>query len=486
MDKKKFCVWAISGNEEKWAEQWAKSVLSVDPDIVVVNLTAYEDKTEEIIKSIIPEDKLIFIKFPWKKSFSEARNHVLDVMPEWVEYSMFLDMDEVFVEGSKETLNNFLSSNHEYNYVVEIDIYNALGGGGKQTAHLHYPRMFPLKDASGKQLHPRFEKDVHNQLIYPVEEQPDGLRLKLGIYHYGYALDKEAMTKKHQRSEELMRKQIENDNDDFFAHLNLAQLLRAKGDHDDALYHASEVVRVLTPKIGSGDVRFQNAYLMAKEQQASCYLAKGKLTESIKASDAALTLKADHLDSIVNLGHAYMQMQNWDRAEYWFKRYLFVRSKYDESMDQSNLILNHLNSTGAVNYYLGMIYANKNELSKAAEAFKKAYELDPYLDDVFVKYIHTLKLSGNERVFQTEINKFMYTNPDEAHIVYAYLGDMALFDANVELSKFNFYQAYNLCKNESNKSSYEIKWKALKDNFGDVSASFFDTSSKDKIMSKFN
>ena len=52
------------------------------------------------------------------------------------------------------------------------------------------------------------------------------------------------MEKKHKRSEELLRGQIKEDENNYFAHLNLAQLLRAKGDYAGCIHHSSRVVEI--------------------------------------------------------------------------------------------------------------------------------------------------------------------------------------------------------------------------------------------------
>ena len=85
MEKKKLAIVHISGDEERWVEKWCNSILKANPDVIVINLTQYNDKSEELYKKFIPANKLVFMKFPWQKSFSEARNHSLDGVSEWEE-----------------------------------------------------------------------------------------------------------------------------------------------------------------------------------------------------------------------------------------------------------------------------------------------------------------------------------------------------------------------------------------------------------------
>ena len=66
--RKKFVMTAISGNEEKWVKQWCESVMAANPDLVIINLTQYDDNSEALFKVHIPEDKLVLVKHPWTKS----------------------------------------------------------------------------------------------------------------------------------------------------------------------------------------------------------------------------------------------------------------------------------------------------------------------------------------------------------------------------------------------------------------------------------
>lgn len=476
MRKNKLAIVAISGNEQQWVEQWCKSVLSVNPDYVVFNLTQYDDDTEKLVKQFIPSDILTFVKYSWEKDFSKARNQCQKHVPKDADYCMYVDLDEVITETSLGALESFLNTGTKR--MGLITILNSLEQKGL-LASLYYPRLYPNLDDRGKPTNPRFDGVVHNQLLmdkdFPVE------RTEVYILHYGYGLDKEKMAEKHKRSEELLRGQIKENNDSFFSHLNLAQLLRARGDFEGTEKHANEVLRVIEPNRSKGDSKYDHAYIMAKDQLGTSCLATGRPKEAIEHFNGALGIKVDHLDSILNMGNCYFELRDLDKAEYWYKRYLFIRSKYDEMRDNTNLILNHLNSSFIALYNLGMVYAHKGDMDKAIDSFEKCYKQEPEFKDVFLKYIHGLKILNKKKEFNDEINKFINLYPQRAHTVYDYLSDMALLECNVELSKFNLYQAAHINSDESEIEGLQNKWKELSKVFGEVSLSFFDT---DKVVEK--
>jgi len=481
--RKKFVITAISGNEERWAEQWAKSIMRANPDLVIFNLTQFDDKTEELIRQHIPEDKLILLKNEWQKSFSAARNQSLEPIPKDTDYVMYVDMDEIITETSYTELESFLHS--EYPPVqVLCNIYNAVSKDS-MVASLYYPRIWPHKAANGDLINEYFDGEVHNQLVMGEVNDIYALRSKISLYHYGYALDKESMAAKHKRSEELLQNQLNENQENFFAHLNLAQLLRAKGNYKEALEHSLIVLNLVSDKTGDPDQRYLYAYIMAKDQAATCLLAKQDYDESIKHSEDALRVKPDHLDSIMNTAHAYLNMQSFDEAEFWLKRYLFIRARYDETKDNTNLILNHLNSSFIALYHLGMIYLQREKFEQAADYYKKTFEQDPGFRDAFVKYIHCLSRLGKKKEVNDEVNRFMRTKPDKAYQIYEYFGDIELEQANVENSKFNFYQALYINKfPEDSPDQFRIKQKfeCLSQRFGEVSHNYFDTTEKREAL----
>jgi len=487
MARKTLAQIAISSNEERWVKGWCENILKSNPDVVVVNLTQYADKSEALFKEHIPEDKLVFVKHPWQKSFAEARQHTLDEVGKWeertgkkIDFCMFIDLDEYITAPSFVQLDAVLNRQAEHAQYM-CNIYNTVTSEA-MLAVLYYPRLFPWRNAAGERLNPYFEGAVHNQVVYPVKTQQVGVRTNINIKHEGYALDEAAMAVKHKRSEELLQNQIKADDTNYFAHLNYAQLLRAKGDVQGSLKSSLKVLELCQSKIDSDDSRYRDACLMAYEQAGTAYMNLGKAEHVIEMSEAGLKLKADHLDSLFNMGHGYMMKQDMEKSIFWLKRYLFIRSRYDELKDNTNLILNHLNSSFMALYHLGNIYAFQKKNQDAKEHYERALEEAPKYADLFIRYIDLLRRMGLEKDLQHMVNEFMYKHAEKNYQIYEYFGDTELEDANIEGAKFNYYQAANICEGMPEQERIQGKWDSVRAAFGEVSANFFNTAQKHQEM----
>ncbi len=95
----KICVYAISKNEEKFAERWYNSVKEAD-GIYVLD-TGSTDNTVSILKKLGANVESLEIK-PWR--FDVARNLSLDMVPMDTDICVCMDLDEVFEDGWREEL----------------------------------------------------------------------------------------------------------------------------------------------------------------------------------------------------------------------------------------------------------------------------------------------------------------------------------------------------------------------------------------------
>lgn len=119
MKKLKICVYAITKNEEKFAERWYKSMKEAD-EIYVLD-TGSTDNTVKILKNLgvhVTTEKID----PWR--FDVARNRSLELLPEDTDICVCTDLDEVFAHGWRKKLESIWDKNttrlaYNYNWLIE-------------------------------------------------------------------------------------------------------------------------------------------------------------------------------------------------------------------------------------------------------------------------------------------------------------------------------------------------------------------------------
>lgn len=95
----KIAVYTIAKNEEQFVERWAKSCEEADYRFILD--TGSTDNTVSVAASLGVEVAVASIN-PWR--FDDARNAALSLLPSDVDFCIALDMDEILVEGWRESL----------------------------------------------------------------------------------------------------------------------------------------------------------------------------------------------------------------------------------------------------------------------------------------------------------------------------------------------------------------------------------------------
>lgn len=95
----RIAVYAISKNEEQFAEKFCKS--AVDADVIVVGDTGSTDDTKGLLRDNGAIVYDISVK-PWR--FDKARDAVLALVPSYIDVCIALDLDEVLEPGWREEI----------------------------------------------------------------------------------------------------------------------------------------------------------------------------------------------------------------------------------------------------------------------------------------------------------------------------------------------------------------------------------------------
>lgn len=360
------CACLIVRDEEAQLARCLGSIRSWVDDIVVVD-TGSTDRTVEIAESF---GARVFHQ-PWEGDFSKHRNFSIDqATGEWV---LIIDADEEFRESDRAVLEQAL--NNKENDIVCLNVFNIYPD--RPDTHTFLPSVRLFRRALGL----RYEGIVHNQLVIP--EAVTMARVNAAIYHYGYGLDAETMTKKLNRTRDLLERQLQQEPDNPFALFNYAQLLRANID-GFTLEHAETVIDVASRAVAltdPGDPKVRHLHLMSLNHIAWCRFFQERFDEALETARRALKIRPDYLDPLFLLGHVYSQLGAYESARGAYRDYLEVQAGYDPAAEAENLILLHVDSRAGAFYGLALLDHADHRLGEAADWYRKTLAVHPgYLE----------------------------------------------------------------------------------------------------------
>lgn len=163
----KIAIVSIALNEEHFIARWADS--AKDADYIILGDTGSTDNTIEVAKNNNVIVHNLSIK-PWR--FDDARNSLLALVPDDVDYVINLDVDEILIEGWRQHLENMdkyiTRPRYKYVWSWKDDGSEGLVYGGDKIALRH---------------NYRWKHPVHEVLIPDRIEEVQGW-IGLEIHHY--------------------------------------------------------------------------------------------------------------------------------------------------------------------------------------------------------------------------------------------------------------------------------------------------------------
>ena len=151
----KVCVYAICKNEEKFVDEWVKSMNEAD-EIYVLDTGSTDDTVKRLKENGV--NVSVEIIEPWR--FDVARNKSLELVPLDVDICVCTDLDERFEKGWRKQLEKVWkegTNRIRYNYNWSFDEY------GKPAINFYIEKIHSRKNY--KWVHP-----VHEVLKYTGEK----------------------------------------------------------------------------------------------------------------------------------------------------------------------------------------------------------------------------------------------------------------------------------------------------------------------------
>jgi glycosyltransferase involved in cell wall biosynthesis len=270
----RIAVASISLNEEQFVKRWALSCDMADYRLILD--TGSTDNTVDLAWDL---GVTVQIKefTPWR--FDHARNHAMSLIPQYIDYVIWLDMDEVLQPGWRQALEAVPAgtTRPRYKYVWSWNDDGSEGlvyGGDKIHARHGY----------------RWKHPVHEVLKCDgpeVQNWTNGLE----IHHHP------DHSKSRAQYLPLLKLAVEEDPRDDRNHFYLARELYFTGDYGLAQYHFNEHLKLS---------------LWSPERAASYrYLAKMRPEAAEYHLFRAVAESPHRREAWVELANFYYQKHNW-------------------------------------------------------------------------------------------------------------------------------------------------------------------------------
>lgn len=359
---KKVCVYAIAKNESQFVERWYNSVK--EADLIIVGDTGSTDNTVEELKKFGIKVYNIDVN-PWR--FDEARNAVLNLVPEDIDICVSIDLDEIITDGWKDKMLESWKDDTtrlKYNYNWSFDKY------GKPAVNFLIEKAHSRKDY--KWFHP-----VHEVLKY------NGISKEKIDYATGFEVNHYPDIKKSRSNYlPLLELSVEEDPDDDRNMHYLGREYMYKKMWDEAINTLKRHLQL--PKATWPDERCASMRFISR-----CYKEKKDYNKASEWLYKAIAESPYTREPYVEMAMLKFQQQNWPAVYHMCSETLKITSKnityINEPFSWDSTIFD-LASISC--YYLGL-------LDDAFKYSNEAIKLDP----------KNKRLLGNNQLIKKKIEK---------------------------------------------------------------------------------
>ncbi|WCB91362.1 beta-1,4-glycosyltransferase [Baekduia alba] len=288
----------IVKDEEAMLPRSLAAVAAFVDELIVVD-TGSSDRTVEIAESF----GATVLHHEWDGDFSAARNVGLDAATsDWL---MYLDADEVLVDGEGERLRELLGHTwREGIFLVETNHVGEIGDGA--AVQHNALRVFRNRPEY------RFTGRVHEQFAHKLPTQPERIEYsRVRIEHFGYLGAVRDAKEKSRRNLELLQRQLAEGVDTPFLHFNLGSERAAAGDVAGSLVHLGRAWALLLDDPQRLEMGF---FPSLAARLVKALNANRRHADAIKMGEEVLALLPDFTDIVLEQAMAYRGLSERERA----------------------------------------------------------------------------------------------------------------------------------------------------------------------------
>jgi glycosyltransferase involved in cell wall biosynthesis len=352
MKKQKLSVAMIVKNEEANLPIVLKSLNNVYDELIIVD-TGSTDRTKEIAKEFGAK----VFDYPGEgRHFAKWRNYSFEQCTgDWI---FWVDADDIV--QNPEGIRQQMEEAPDY-VTAYVAIYNyAFDKNGRCTSRHWKERL--LRNGGWYEW-----KGVLHEATVPTRKTQAG---HTELFEINHAKDDDGAQKSSERNYEIISKWVEDEgigSTDPRNILSLANACLGLKNYTDAIKYYNIFVQ------NSG---WKDEIYVALHRAAVCYRLLGKPTEALDYELQAIKIDPLVMDAYIGLGQTYMELQEWDLAEFWLKR------SFSQQNQKEATVHNPAEYSFNPWWFLAHVYGAMAEdgrgieyVNKSLDCFKKCSEL---------------------------------------------------------------------------------------------------------------
>ena len=304
--KKQISLCMIVKDEEKFLPGCLESTKDMVDEIIVVD-TGSTDKTVEIAQSYGAQ----IFHHPWENDFSKHRNQSISyARGQWI---FIIDADEECIVTSPQTMKDEIALADENGIDSLVMRVKNMMSEGKEIVCNESIRLFRNNGNI------RYTGIVHNNLTGFTNAGASFIH----ILHHGYDQGQGMAKKKFERTADLLKKQIADNNDNAAAHMYLSSSYASLELYEESLREGAIAVDL----VESQDLT-NNVYVRAYYDVIRALILSNRYDDAEAYCFRAMARFRDHIDIVASLTMICFEKKQWDRVVEFGGQYIVKLDQY--------------------------------------------------------------------------------------------------------------------------------------------------------------